>query len=129
MTFREDWDAARPETRWFYRNFADRYLGLYGQFYRSYMTWMVTLSPMQLATRSLYYKQIWGLSLNIDVVPIGLNQSFPEPPDSLPFDNTLPPGPPDQFWAIPYIFAPDYRPKLRVRKSYWTGVSRRRRNL
>ena len=36
---------------------------------------------------------------------------------------------PDQFGAVSSFDTWDSRPKYKVRKSYWTGVARRRRNI
>jgi len=140
MSLRDEWDNCKPSTRAFYQGFADRMTNLcsmfigappydwYGHFFGLGQSWVVR-SPYGLWHINMLTQDYWWGGHEPDRI------YWCDEPDPLTGLPTLPGdawyGFPvyDQLEAIPTLAINYPRPKYRVRKSYWTGISRKRRNI
>ena len=138
--FSESWHTMDPTVRDFYRNFANRYTrfctpwGVADEYgFKEYFTTFGSSfnAPLgfNVATRN-FNAQIFALGSyqkdrTIIVVP---SFGWTENPQPI-FDWGGASGFPEQFSTIPQFCFNYPRPKVKARRSYWTGAPRRRRNL
>lgn len=129
MISRDTFNSARPDIRQFYHNFRELYLRPYRPDYIEWMLGFIDLTPMQIMHRANGYQ--WALtgSVNIDAPVLEPDLYYTEPPYSPSILSLFFAGYPSAWKYVPVVFDPYYAPKRRVPKTYWTGISRRRRNL
>ena len=122
-------NLADSTIRAFWRNFRDVQTGLIGMEYQMVLVDLQTLNPAQMAQRNRFYQLNYGIPENIDLPVLIDNSGLTEPPISPVYDSMFGFGYAGQWYWIPLLFSGSYRAKYRVKKSYWTGCARRRRNL
>ena len=123
-----DFNKLDPKTRAFYQNINLVYLGqLTGYFTTIGYAWY-RRRPVGLASINQSY-QLNTTGVYDGDRPALLVNSWLYPPDSIPLDNLGLDTLSDAWYWVPLV-SPDYpKAKQNVRKSYWTGCARRRRNL
>lgn len=138
--YSEAWHNTPPAVRDFYRNYHRRYLchgwkaewdpvlKRWWPFYG--IGWLFSgYSGFSMAVNNWLVQLFDFGKFNPALVQFELDPWWPYPPiqptGPVPFRG----GWPDQFFEIPF-WAENYpRPKYKVRRQYWTGKPRRRRNL
>lgn len=139
-TYSEAWQTTPPAVRDFYRNYHRRNLAhCWKEHYDwTYQMWFafttigwsfLGYSGYALAQVNWAHQTFLTGSFNTAIVNLTILPDWP-PPDVQPVGPGLNDGAyPDQFQAIP-AYAIEYpREKYKVRRQYWTGKPRRRRNL
>ncbi len=139
-TYSDAWHNTPPATRDFYRNYHRRYLAhcWKNYYWWQYQIWMpfygvgwswLGYSGYALAQANWTDQVRHFGSFNPAIVMLSIDPYWPPPP-------IQPHGPgiyhgayPDQFVAVPEFADPYPREKYKVRRQYWTGKPRRRRNL
>jgi hypothetical protein len=125
----DNFNALPPEIRAFWKNFQLVYLQLYRPGYILPLVHQVDLTPIQLATRQLTFEQLYGLPAD-PARPNLVANTFDLPIDTPVYEPLTGVGYPDAASTIKtYYYPADLREKYRVKRSYWTGCCRRRRNL
>jgi hypothetical protein len=122
-------NQADPAIRAFYKGFRDLFLWMYRPGYDEVNYGEVEIVPCNLMNRVLQTQANYGMTQNINAPLIWENDPWDNPVDSIPYDPAHGFGYYNQWENLAFYGDTPPREKLKVRKSYWTGVSRRRRNL
>ena len=124
-----DWYSASPRTHAFWASFAYRYTHFCRPPFTEIGWSFVAYTAYQLFSHNMKYQVLlYGTYDNEHYEPVA-QASFLGPDPSTPLDNLNTVQCFGQFDEIPPN-ALDYpRAKTNARKTYWTGISRRRRNL
>ena len=128
MLTADDFNTLTPTARAFYHSWRDQYLRQYRPTYTDPLIYLVDLTPIQIANRQLKYEIANALPANLDTPTMETNTDYPSPTPSLIYDYNFDGHYADQYYAIPYFYGPTYTRLLKVHKTYWTGISRHRRN-
>lgn len=140
MTYREEWDTAPQWVRTFYHSFSDRYTALCAPFW--YDAWGIKVhfdtAPFYDAVIHTAY-QLFRFNMIFQDAMLGYHDPqliywstddpYYGPHPSLPSQSWMDIAVQDQLELVPDMASNYPAPKRKVRRSYWTGVSRRRRNL
>jgi len=140
MTYRQDWDNAPQEIRTFYSNFCHVFTGLcapfwwpaYGSkvhFNIPFLGTQYVRTPYQLFRLNLQLQDYWWGFHDACMIYWSDFSPFYGPQITLPGQFYMGAPIEDQLGIVPNLADNYPAPKVRARKSYWTGVSRRRRNL
>ena len=140
MTYREDWDNVPQEIRTFYRNFCDIYTGLCAPFWYPAWSMMVHFevpfmagpyarTPYNLFKINMQLQDWWWGYHDAQLIYWADWAPIYGPAITLPQESLMASPVEDQFGLVPEMATNYPAARVRVRKSYWTGISRRRRNL
>ena len=129
MMKRNFFNSAPSNIRSFYANWQIQYLYLYQPVYRDPTLVAQTFTPMQIANRSYLWSRLAGSPAPLELPDFRNNTDWPSPNPTLSAFSPFFIPYPDQWYLIPKMLERKPARKYKVRKSYWTGVSRPRRNL
>jgi len=100
-----------------------------GTYYREDLLNLRIRGPFNLFRSNMLYQDALYGKHDPEHIQVVVTDGSLWPIDSIPTDQFFGLPIPDQFKMIPFFYDPDYRPGYRIRRTYFTGISRRRRNL